>query len=880
MRLWRRIINLFRRKRVDAEIEAELRSHLEMAAEDGVRSGMNEEEARRAARLRFGNPQVMRERTVAADMSLWLEGVWRDVKYALRQLRKSPGFAATAVLTLALGIGATTTVFSIVNCVLLKPFPFHNSVRLVMVHEATRNLKGIDAVNYQHYLFWKKHTKTVQEMALFIQGSFSVATGSGHPRIVSGLSISPDFFSVLDVQPALGRTFRPIEATEGHNEVIMLSWGAWQKYFDGDKNAIGKTLMIGGIPRTVVGVLPRGFRFPHVSASVISALHVKRRRYEIFNPAVPDPSEFGDHNYSVIARLRPGVTAAQAQSELGALEQRYFRAMGRSNAANMWAQVRPLLRATISKVSAALWLSLAAAGVVLLIGCINLASLQLARAVVREREMAVRAVLGAGRGRLLWATLRENLLLALAGGALGVLAAAGGVRLFVAAAPAGMPRLSSVQVSWPVLVGALGLSVATALLFGLVPAIRSLRIEPQSALKTKSQNAASTRAGERARNMLVAGEVACTVGLLILCGLLLRSLSTVLTQHRDFDASHLTLVRVDLNGRRYDSGAVRASFMGKAMSRLRDIPSVQSVALTSATPLTGNTWVDGMFRPDRPTREGEAPIANMRWVSPSYVSTLRIPLLEGRDLKPSDRNHPTNVLISQRTAREVWPHEDAVGRTFKAGGETYTVVGVVANARINSLKNTENMVYVPYWGNPWWWTTYLIRSPLPASSLAPLIRRAIWKVDPEVAIPVLKSMDAQIGDSVAAQRFQTWLLTGFGGMALLLALLGIYGTLAYSVSLRRHEFGIRMALGSDRAALMRFVVGRAIMPVLVGLMCGVALGLVAARWVRSLLYHTPPADPVVVVLCVSTILLASLLASFVPARRAAGIDPMQVLRME
>lgn len=804
----------------------------------------------------------------------------QNIRYALRQLRKSPGFTLTAVLTLALGIGATTTVFSIVNGVLLKPFPFHHSGRLVVVHEATRNVSDLEAVNYQHYLHWKKNAKTVQRMAIFIQGSYSVARGNGHPQSDIGLSVSPDFFSVLDVEPVLGRTFRPVEATKDHNDVVMLSWGAWQEYFHGDRNAVGKTLKIGGIPRTVVGVLPRGFRFPHVGAILINALHAKRRGYEIFNPVSPDPSEFGDHNYSVIARLRPGVVVAQAQSELGTLEQGYFRAMGRSNAANVSVQVEPLLRATISHVSTGLWLSLAAAGVVLLIGCINLASLQLARAVAREREMAVRAALGAGRRQLLWVTLRESLLLALIGGALGIAASIVGVRLFIATAPASLPRLSAVHVSWPVLVAALGLSIATALLFGLLPAIRSLRIDPQSVIQANTQRAVNTHEGQRARNLLVAGEVACTVALLILSGLLVHSLSRVLTQQRDFDASHLTLVRVDTDTPRYGSTGIRAGFMDKAISELKRIPSVQSVAVTSATPLTGGTWVDGIFRPDRPVPAGEPPLANMRWVSPSYLSTLRIALLEGRDLKPSDRDHPTNVLISQQTARVVWPEEDAVGRTFHAGSETYTVVGVVANARINSLKSTTNMVYIPYWDNPWYWATYVIRSPLPASSLAPLIRHAIWKVDPEVAIPVLTSIDAQIGNSVAGEQFQTWLLAGFGGVALLLALLGIYGTLAYSVSLRRQEFGIRMALGCDRPALLLFVLRHAITPVFVGLTGGVAMGLVATRWVSSMLYDTSPTDPIVMVACVGAVALTASLAALLPARRAALVDPMEALRNE
>jgi predicted permease len=809
-----------------------------------------------------------------------MQTLLQDIRYALRQMRKSPGFTLTAVLTLALGIGATTTVFSIVNSVLLKPFPFRDSKRLVTLREAARGRTGMGPDNFQHYLNWKKNAKTLDGAAIFFQDGFSVASGSGHPQILRGLRISPNYFSVLDVRPALGRSFLPVEASAGHNNVVILSWGAWQQYFHGDRNAVGKTLRVGGVPKTVVGILPRGIRFPHLSAMEASGSHINRQPYAIFEPLLPDPSDFGDRNRTVIARLRPGVTVAQAQSEVTTLEQEYFRSRGRPDAANVWVQAQPLLREATANVSTGLWLSLAAAGVVLLIGCINLASLQLARSVTRDREMAVRAALGAGRSQLLWVTLRENLLLALAGGGLGVAASILGVHLFVSTAPASLPRLSAVHVSWPVLVAALGLSIATALLFGLLPAMRSLRIDPQSVIQANTQRAANTRDGRRARNLLVAGEVACTLALLMLSGLLLQSLSKVLTQQRNFDASHLTLVRVDLDTPRYGKDAVRAHFMDQSMSRLRHIPGVQSVALTSATPLTGNTWEDSMVRPDHPVPVGQQPLADMRWVSPSYASTLHIPLLEGRDLQPSDRNQPAKVLISEQTAHSVWPGTDPVGRTFQAGGETYTVVGVVANARINSLKSTTNMVYVPYWDNPSWSAVYLVRSTLPASSMAHAIRSAIWKIDPEVPIPVLKSMHAQVSDSLSMEYFQTWLLAGFGGTALLLAMLGIYGTLAYSVSLRRQEFGIRMALGCKRSELMQFVLRHAFVPIFAGVVAGMGIGRVATRWLSSMLYDTSPANPGVIVACAGVLLATALLATLLPARRAARVEPMEALRNE
>jgi len=537
-------------------------------------------------------------------------------------------------------------------------------------------------------------------------------------------------------------------------------------------------------------------------------------------------------------------------------------------------------------VSTALWLLLAAVGAVLLIGCVNLANLQLARAVSREREIAVRAALGAGRGQLIWHTLTDSLVLAVAGGTLGILLSFAGVRLFVASAPSNLPRLNEVHVSWLALMAAAGLSIMTALLFGSLPALRSIHVDPQMAMQSNPTRVANTREGHRTRHLLVAGEVACTVTLLIVTGLLVRSFSQLLTQQRDFDAGHITLAGVSLATPQYgnspeEAAGVRASFIDRAITDLGRLPGVQSVAMTSEMPMAGETWVSSIRRAERPVPEAQEPHANMRWVSPSYISTLKIPLAAGRDLQPSDQNHPTNVLISQQTARTAWPGEDPVGKTFKLGGDTqYTVVGVVADARINDLKSTASMVYVPYWDNPWWRAYFLIRSPQSTAGLADSIRQAIWNIDPQVAIPTLKSLDDQVNDSVVTERFQAMLLSSFGIAALLLALLGVYGVLAYSVSLREHEFGIRVALGSDKTALMRLVMGQAALPIGGGILAGLALAFAATRWIGSLLYETKAADPGVIFASITVLLLAAFLAALLPARRAASVDPMLALRAE
>jgi predicted permease len=815
-----------------------------------------------------------------------MQSLFQDLCFSIRTLRKSPGFALTALLTLGLGIGSVTSVFSVVNSVLLKPFAFHDPGRLVVLREGTRERNEPPGpVNYQHYLNWKTNSKALTDAAIFRNRGYSVSADTDHPNIVDGLEISPNLFSVLGMQPVLGRSFLPTETIEGHDQEVILSWSAWQKYFHGDPDAIGRTLRMGGIPQTVVGIAPQGFSFPHMSEMSTAVVQRAIPAYEIFKPLLPDMTDFGNYNYLVVGRLQAGVALPQAQSELDGLQRAYLRTVPRKYA-DTDVLVEPLTQEVAGRVSTALWLLLAAVGAVLLIGCVNLANLQLARAVTREREMAVRVALGAGPARLLWSTLMDSLLLAVAGGALGILLSFTGVRLFVAAAPANLPRLNEVHVSWLALLAAAGLSIVTALLFGLLPALRSIHVDPQRAMQSNPTRVANTREGQRTRHLLVGGEVACTVVLLILTGLLVRSFSQLLTQQRDFDAGHITLTGVSLATPQYgnspeEAGAVRARFIDRALTDLAQLPGVESVAMTSEMPIGGETWVGNIVRSDHPLPPGEEPSANIRWVSPSYVSTLKIPLLAGRDLQPADQNHPTNVLISEQTARAAWPGQDPVGRTFEVGGETtYTVVGVVADARINDLKQTASMVYVPYWQNPWWRAFFFIRSPQPTPALADSIRRTIWNIDPQVAIPTVKSLDDQVNDSVATERFQAMLLSSFGIAALLLAVLGVYGVLAYSVSLRQQEFGIRVALGSGKTALVQLVIRQAATPVVGGIFAGLALAFVATRWIYSLLYETKATDPAVISGSIASLLVAAFLAALLPARRAALVDPMRTLRME
>jgi len=886
---------LFRRKKLDADLYEEMRAHIDLAIEENRARGMNEPQARNAALRAFGGITQIRE-TYRVQRGLpWLEQAARDIRYAVRQLRKSPGFALTALLTLALGIGAATSVFSVVDAVLLKPFSFRDPDRLVVMREAVADKAGSERfaspVNYRHFLRLRKNAATLEDATIFVQRGVSVSPDGDHPHIVGAVIASPNLFRLLGVQPILGRDFVEDDARQNSESIAILSYEGWQTFFARDPAVIGKTLRIEGRPVTVIGVLPPGPRFPQIVLAPKIAFQETARDAVLFQPLAPSErdlnADMGNFNYRAIARLKPGVTLAQGNAELEALQNAYT--LSAHLPLHFGIALTPLAKDVASRVSGALWLLFAAVGAVLLIACVNLANLQLARAVNAERETAVRAALGASRGQLVRSRLAESLVLALAGGTAGTALAFGGVRLLIALAPANIPRLGEVRLSLPVLVFSGGLSVAAAIMFGMLPALRSLRVAPQAALQANSTRAANTQESHRTRSLMVAVQVACTVVLLIVTSLVLRSLSHLLRQDRGFDSSHVTLALADLYAPQYDNpgpkgNAARLAFADRALTALGQLPGVQSIALTSVTPLTGETWVDNLFRPDHPVPPGQQPAINVRWINPDYLPTMLSRLVAGRNITAADRAHPYVALISERTAHEGFAGDNPIGRKISDivpdDQHSVTVIGVVADTRINGLKDDAAMVYLPYWAYTPLTLSFLVRSSQPSGAVIPEMRRAIWQIDPQVAIPTLKSMDDQVSDSVAADRFQAMALSGFAAAALCLALLGVYGVLAYSVSLRRREFGIRIALGSGKSALIGLVVRQAAYPVLLGMGVGLTMAMMAVRWVRSLLYQTSVMDPLAVGCSILLLLMAAAIAAIVPARRAASTDPIRALRAE
>jgi predicted permease len=878
------------------QVSDELAFHIESYAAELERRGVPRNEALRRARMEMGSKERVREEVNRVSGGEMVRAFWGDIRYAIRALKRSPGFALAAIGTLALGIGAVTAVFSVVNTVLLKPFAFPDPGQLVVVRETEAELFGPRTqlpVCYRHYLRLKATSKTLEDAAIFQDSAQSVSPNGDRPEIVSGVTSSPNLLRVLGVQPFMGRDFVASDAAKGAPQVVILSYNGWKELTGADPKAIGKMVRMGGDPVTVIGVLPRGIALPKIAwgDKIAGQQGIGLGETMVYMTAGPSDYDLkqdsGNYNYKMIARLKPGATAAQANAELNTLQRAYSQTAHLP--VHIGAVVTPLAADVTRGISGALWLMLAAVVGVLLIGCVNLANLQLARAVTAERETAVRAALGANRARLLQARLAESVVLAVAGGAAGVALAYGGMHGLLALAPANVPRLNEVHMNWPVLLFAMGLSIAAAVGFGIVPALKGMRVRPETALRANTTRLTNSRESRRARSVLVAAQVTCTVALLLVTALVLRSFSRLLGEKLGFDASHVTLAVVELYAPQYDDSiknvqAVKLRFTDRALEALRALPGVQSVALTSTVPLTGENWVDELNRPDHPVPEGHRPPINVRWINPEYMTAMQIPLLSGRDMNEVDRANPDVVMISEQTAHEGFGNENPVGKKIEmdwgTGKAPMTVVGVVADGRINGLKDTANMVYAPYWIYTPWTLSFLVRSAQPADALMPAMRKAIWNIDPQVAIPVLKPMQEQVSDSVATERFQTLILGCFGAAALLLALVGIYGVLAYSVSMRTQEFGIRMALGSGRGALMGLVLRQAAWPVLIGTAAGLAVAFAAMGWVRSLLYQTSVMDPMAIVGSLLLLLGAALLAALMPARRAAGIDPARAIREE
>jgi predicted permease len=888
-RFWLRLQSLFRRELITRQLDDEIQFHLDHQIAENLAAGMSPAEARYAAMRAFGNPTFLKEQTRDTwGWTIW-ETIFKELRYAARTLRKSPGFAATAFLTLALGIGASTAVFTVVDSVLLKPLAFHESGRLVACWERVRSLRD-DATgpNPRHAEVWRQRATAFGGLTYLQYTSMGLILGAEHPRLTSAVVSIPNLFDILQVHALLGRTFVPEDGVQGHDNVAVLSYPLWQDLFHGDAGAVGAKIRFGDVSREVVGVLLADFHFPSGSA-----LRSFRRGDQsvniapdpaIFVPAALDITQFpwnGNYgNWVTLGRLNPGVTIEQASAQLNAIQAQILAdpawpADRRPGALRAW--VQPMQEAIVGDSRTALWLLMAAVLGLMLIACLNLANAQLGRALTRSRESAVRTALGAAKWRLMWSVLAENLLLAAFGGATGILLAEAALSLFMRDTPIGLPRLSEIHLNLSVLLFSILLTFGASLLSALLPAIRLLTIHPQASLQQSSSRSFGSHRGNRVRRWLIGLQVAGCTALLLVTGLFSKSLLHLLAEDKGFDTTEVAAAEVRLTPQSYGTDQSRVNFDDAVLANLRAIPGVQTAAMVSAMPLGGESWIEFVQRVDKP--EMESPLINFRWVSPGYFETTRQRLVGGRFLEERDRNL-SNVVLSEGEAKVLWGKDDPIGGQVKIESRTFTVIGVVADSHNTSLKTPPaRMAYVHYKDRPPFATYFLIRAPN-TGRVVSAMRDAIWKYDPEVTIARVKTLGAQLTDSLATERFETLVLVSFGAAALLLAMLGIYGVLSHSVVTRKQEIGVRIALGATRAKVYALTFAEAGVPVFAGVIVGLAGSLLAGRTVQRMLYGTQAVDPPVILIVTGLFLLSAMAAAFLPARRAASVEPMEALRSE
>ncbi len=807
----------------------------------------------------------------------------RDLRIAARVLRREPGFTVIAILMLGLGIGANTAIFSIFDGVVLKPLAYRDPGRLVSIREVMPRIAHLYPaipVSARHFVEFRKQCASFESMAAIIGATLNL-TGSGEPERLEAASVSPNLFRVLGVRTALGRDFLDEEEQRGRNHVVVLTHNLWRRRFNSDPSLIGKTIQLNGLAHTVVGILPADFRYPNRNA--FGTGESVAPQSDLFRPIAFEDDELaeilGRHNYAVVARLKPGASRQRAVAELEAVQLQMIRLAGEKT--ELRAEVTPLLDTVVGNTRRGLVFLVCAVGVVLLIVCVNLANLLLARGERRSREVAVRTALGAGRAQLIRSALAEVVLVGLAGGALGLAVASSAVAA-LRKSGVNIPRLDEVQVDTRVMLFALAATVFTCLLFGLLPAWRSSRADPQQALKAGGRTATESRGGMRLRGVLVTVEVALSAVLLISAGLLMNSFVRLMRVDKGFSAPTVLAVDIGIQGPRYEKRDNRESFYRRLLDDLSTRPGVQAAAISTALPLQGETWIDAAYPPGMPESEATAIPVNVRFVSADYFRTMGIPIRSGRTFADNDRERSA-VLISERLAARLWPGKDAAGRTFSRGNNMkYEVIGVVGDVRAEAHKAPVSMIYRPYWDKNWVPSKSILvaRAAGDPRSVAGAIRAAVHATDRDVPVPQMRTVSEVLDESVAERRFQMMLVSSFAATALLLACLGIYGVISYSVARRTGEMGIRSALGARPGDLYALILRQGMAPVAVGLALGVAGAVAAGRMLASFLFEVRARDPFTITAVAALLVVVAIAACLLPARRAARVEPTTALRYE
>jgi predicted permease len=879
-----RVRGLFDAHRRDRELAEEIESNIQLHVEDHVRAGLPYDEARRQALLKFGSVAGTRERYRDRVGLPPIDSLLQDLRYAARTLRKNPGFTAACLGTMAVGIGATALVFAVLHAVVLKPLAYREPDRLYIIHEVIPQFADripLLPANAGHFDAWRK-TDVLEELAAVRFVADDVTSAGSEPERVGSAKVTANFFSLLGITPQLGRTFNASEDQPGRDDAAVISDGLWRRRFGGDAAALGRTVHLGGRPFTIVGVLPSSFRFP--SQRQLNVVTDSTPAPDIFRPMAFTESEIatpGDYSYSVVARLRPGWTPERTRDALDATQAALATRPG-SGARELHVSLAPMRTFLVRDVRDGLWLLMGAVAMVLLIICVNLANLLLARNARRRQEFAIRAALGAGRARLLRQLAIESLLLAVIGGSLGLFVAWLGLGAALHAVPVDLPRGQEVELNAPVIVFAIAVSVVAGLTFGLLPALRLRATQPSAALKSGGRTTSDGPAAARARRALVSAQVALCTMLLVTCGLLLASFSRVMAVDRGFAVDRRASVEMTLSRTRYPKGADQAAFFDRLLPRLAAAPGVAGAALVSVAPLRGTDKGSVITLPGDVRPIFDRPFAAYMRVSPAYFETMGIALLQGRAFEERDRTRRV-AIVSEKTARQLWPGANPIGKRFREDESRpfAEVIGIVADVRTLSLEGDPGlMVYQPYWQESSSRSTIVVRTNLDPEAIGPALRAAVREIDREMPIPRVMTMQAIVSESVANRRFQLSVVTLFALCAVALASIGIFGVISHLVAQRTSEIGLRMALGAQASDLRRLVLGQGLRPVFVGLAIGAAGALAAGRALRSLLFGVSPTDPAIVFGAVALLMTCAVAACYLPAQRATRIDPLKALRAE
>jgi putative ABC transport system permease protein len=878
-----RLRALARREAVIEDIEEEIRLHVEMATEANIERGMRPEEARRTALMSFGNLGRVKDLAYEVRGGGMIETFLQDIRYGVRVLARHRGFTAVAVLTLALGIGANTAIFSVVNELLMRPLPFRDAERLVMLWEISSEGRHQNSTSRANFRAWREQSTAFEGMAAFSDQRLSLS-GGGDPEEVSVQFATPELFQVLGVEPILGRALMPEDARPGTPDIAVLSYAIWQRRFGGNPGVVGQPITLNGVPYTVVGVLPAGFQW-HIRKK--SSTGRPAEIWTVLTMPTSGPATNGRF-LSTVGRLKPGASLEQAEAEIKTIAARLEQDAPNFNTG--WgAEVIPLREQFVGNVRTALLILLGAVGFVLLIACANVANLMLSRAAAREKEIALRTALGAHRLRIIRQLLTESALLSVLGSLLGLVVAWWGTRALAAISPRDLVNLQGVGLNLPVLAWTLVISLLTGIIFGLAPALEATRLNLNDTLKEggKGTGGQGTRS-RRLRGALVIAEVALALVLLASAGLLVKSFLHLQRIDTGFDTENVLTMVVRLPDGKYREDHQVVAFFGQATERIRALSGVSKVGIVNYLPLYGGPGTSTGFTVEgRPAPlPGQEPATNVRVIDPGYLGAMGVPLLRGRnftDIEASEARHV--VLISESMAQQDFPGEDPIGKRisvdmFDEPRQT-EIIGIVGDVRYDSLTDeAEPTVYFPHPELTYSFMTLVVRTVGDPAEMAPAVQRELREIDPDQPVSDVRTMNQVMADTTARARFNTLLLGLFAGLATLLAAVGIFGVMNYSVTLRTREIGIRMALGAQPGLVLMLILREGLLLTLIGIGIGLAGALVLTRIMSGLLFGVGATDPATFAAIVLLLAVVSLIACYIPARRATRVDPLVALRYE